>query len=132
MAGDVHMRTAPTAMGSLLQMPPNQSPIERALELSYKVESLRLENLAINQRVRVLEEGVQSRDRLLSTAARDVQDATAEVARVRRDLQTWVEELKQQQMRIRQLDKDYQELLKAVIRMLEKATASGEPEKVSN
>jgi len=108
-------------MGSVLQLPPNQSPIEKALELSMKVEAMRLENNTFNQRLKALEDGIQTRDRLLNTAARDIQDASAEVARVRRDLQTWVEELKQQQARIRQLDKDYQELLRTVIRMLEKA-----------
>jgi hypothetical protein len=118
-------------MGSVLQLGQHATPIEAALELNFKVETLRQENCVINQRIHALEEGIQARDRLISAAARDIQDATSEVARVRRDLQSWAEELKQQQLRLRQLDKEHQEMLQGVIKMLEKAVGpeGGAPSK---
>jgi hypothetical protein len=124
---DPHQRIAPTSSGSVLQLPPGKAPIEKALELSARLDVCCADAAALKQRVQALEEAVAARDRLMSGATRDFQEANAELARVRRELDGWAQDLKQQQTRIGQQDKEQQELLRTLIQTLEKAVGPDAP-----
>lgn len=124
---DPHQREAPTAYGSVLQMPPGKSPIEKALELSGRLDLCCADNAQLKERMRLLEEAIQARDRLLNSATRDFQDASAEMARVRRELEAWAQDLKQQQSRLQQQDREHQESLRNLIGLLEKVAAPDAP-----
>jgi DNA repair exonuclease SbcCD ATPase subunit len=117
---DVHIRPAPTAFGSVLNMPPGETPIEKALELTKKVEQLDADKRALNQRMTAIEEAMLARDKQMNLVTRQVQDASDEVIRARKDLQMWSEDLREQQRRLREQEKENQELLKMVITTLEK------------
>ncbi len=117
---DPRVRPAPTAMGSVMQLPPGESPVERALELTKRVDQLSLEKKALHQRICALEEAMAASGKQMSAVTRQVEEAGSEVARARKDLQTWSDDLREQHARLRQQEKENQELLKMVIATLEK------------
>ncbi len=128
MLDNPHQRATPTVTGSILQMPPHESPIEKALELSAKVEALRHECARLAARLLALEDDVRSRDQALKGAAGEVQAATAEVSLTREQLRSWAEELKAQEAKLRLQEQSHQEQMRAVIRTLEKAADVGPAE----
>ena len=117
---DPHVRPTPTAMGSVMQLPPGESPVERALELTKRVDMLTAEKKSLHLRICALEEAMQAASKQMTTVTRQVEDAGTEVTRARKDLQTWAEDMREQQGRLRQQEKENQELLKMVIATLEK------------
>jgi hypothetical protein len=114
-------RGAPSVVGSVLQMPPNQSPIEKALELSARVDALRVEGVRLSERLRALEEEVRTRDQYIKEAAGEVRTATAEMSATRAQLRTWADDLRAQEARLRIQEQAQTEQLRAVLRLLEKA-----------
>ena len=70
--------------------------------------------------IKLLEEAVQMRDRLLDAATTQVQEATTEVERSRKDLQGFAESLKQAQIHLERQDGENLETLRAISRLLEK------------
>lgn len=124
---DPHVRPTPTAMGSVMQLPPGESPVERALELTKRMDILTVEKKALNLRVCALEEAMLAATKQMTSVTRQVEEAGSEVARARKDLQTWADDLREQQGRLRQQEKENQELLKMVIATLEKMLGAEGP-----
>ncbi len=121
---DPHRRVTPTVVGSVLQVPPHGSPVEKAIELQGKLDSLRQANASLNSRLRQLEDDLRARDQLLKGATGELQAAAGEISSAREQMRRWVEEARREQLRLRKLDQGQQEQLRAVIRELEKALES--------
>lgn len=120
-------RHTPTAMGSVMQLPPGESPVERALELTKRLDQLSAEKKALALRISALEEAMQASGKQMTAVTRQVEEAGAEVTRARKDLHTWAEDLREQHARLRQQEKENHELLKMVIATLEKMLGGEAP-----
>jgi hypothetical protein len=117
---DPHQRMAPTASGSLLNLPPGEGPMERAVELTRQLQMIQSEKRLLAEQLRHEQEAAQGRDRLLSEATRDIKDATTEVESTRGAMRDATEELKQQRVRLSVMENDVVETLKSVVTLLEK------------
>jgi hypothetical protein len=110
----------PSAVGGAWELGPNESPIDRAVELSRKIELVSKENLALLARIRQLEAQAEARETALNETLRDVQNASDEVIRTRTELQNLRKDLAALKARVMQVEKDEAETLKAVIAAIEK------------
>ncbi len=115
-----NQRVAPGAVGSLLRLGPNESPLDRVVELARQVEATRGENAALLGRIRELEGLGLGREQALSEALREVDNATAEVGRARTDLVNLRRELQALKDRLEEIEKEDVETLKLVIAALDR------------
>lgn len=130
---DPHQRLAPTATGALLNVPPGGSIAERALELSARLATAEADRKALEARISLLTAAVESRDQELQAAGREVQEATDEVVRTRKQLQDWRHDLEAARANSQKQKKEDLEKLRAIItlmeKMLENSPSPGQPEK---
>jgi hypothetical protein len=119
---DPHRRQVPTAAGSLLNLPPGESPVERAVELSYRIQALDADRQVLEQRARELTAALESRDRALVQHGRDLHEAAEEVARARTQVANWRKELEEARIRLKSRELEDVQTLKAIIALLERLT----------
>lgn len=110
----------PTATGGRLDLKPNELPIDRAVELSKRIDELAAENQKLLTRIRTLEANGLSREQALNETLREVETAAAEVVKARTDLQAMRGELNAVRERLKQVEKDELETLRKVIGALER------------
>ena len=115
-----HVRTAPTATGSLLNLGPGEIAADRVVELAKLLEAAGVENRALVGRIRDLEASGIGREQALTEALREVEAASAEVGRARADLAVLRKEIVALKDRLEQVEKEDVETLKAVIAALDK------------
>lgn len=118
--GGGHIRAVPTATGARLGLGPNEVPADRVVELSEKVQAAKFENQALISRIRELEAVAAGRETSLFEAIREVEAASAEVSKARADLAALRAEVAAARDRLRQIEKEDVDTLKAVIAGLEK------------
>jgi hypothetical protein len=114
---------APTAGGGLLNLAPQETAIQRAVELAQRLGIVEAERQALAIHVRQLEAALEARDRMLAESAREVEQATAEMAATRKDLSALRKELAAVADRTRQSEKADLDSMKAILASLEKLLA---------
>lgn len=117
---DPHQRDGPTATGGRLDLKPNELPIDRAVELSKRMDELAVENGKLLARIKTLEANGLSREQALNETLREVETATAEVVKARSDLQAMRGELNALRDKVKQVERDELDTLRKVIAALEK------------
>jgi hypothetical protein len=125
---DPHLRTVPTATGALLNLPPGESVAERAVELNGRLAAMEAERRALEARAQQLEAGLVAREQSLQMSGKEMLDAAEEIARTRRELQNWSQELAELRARLRKRDKEDLEAMKSLIPLLERLLESAPPE----
>jgi hypothetical protein len=115
-----HQLGGPTATGGRLDLKPNELPIDRAVELSKRIDEVALENAKLITRIRTLEANGLSREQALNETLREIETATAEVVKARGDLQAMRGELTSLRDRVKLAEKNELETLQKVILLLEK------------
>ena len=119
-SADPHTLSRPTAGGDRLNLGPGELPMDRALDLTRRIDAYRDENLVLKDRVRALEAKAVEREQALNEAVRDVEAATLEVARTRTEFRVLRKEIETLRDRLKQVEKDEVETLKVVIAALER------------
>ena len=122
-----HVRTAPTATGSFLNLGPGEIAADRVVELAKLLEAAGVENRALVGRIRDLEASGIGREQALAEALREVEAAAAEVGRARADLMVLRKEIAALKDRLEQVEKEDVETLKAVIAALDKLVQGAPP-----
>lgn len=115
-----HVRSAPTAAGSLLNLGPGEVPTDRVVELARQLETATLQNQSLMGRIRDLEAAGLGREQALTEALREVEAASAEVAQARVDMQALRKEIGDLRERLEQVEKEDVETLRLVIAALER------------
>lgn len=110
----------PTAVGRDLELGPNETPIDRAVELARRIEQVNKENLALLARIRQLEAAAEARETAFSETLRDVQNAYDEVSRIKVEIQGYRKELAALKARVAEVEKDEVEKLKAILAAIDK------------
>ncbi|MBX9625103.1 MAG: hypothetical protein K2X82_14955, partial [Gemmataceae bacterium] len=115
-----HVRETPTATGARLGLGPQDVPAERVVELSTQLQAAAFENKALIARIRELDAVAHGREVSLVEAVREVEAASGEVAKARAELAALRAEVAAARDRLRQIEKEDVETLRAVIAGLEK------------
>lgn len=115
-----HQLPGPTATGGRLDLKPNELPIDRAVELSKRIDEVALENAKLITRIRTLEAHSLSREQALNETLREVETATAEVVKARSDLQAMRGELNGLRERVKRAEENEQKTLQKMIDLLQK------------
>jgi hypothetical protein len=127
-APDPHQRAGPTATGALLNLPPGESLAERAVALNGRLAAIEAERRALELKAQQLEMGLAAREQSLQMSSKEMLDAAEEIARTRRELQNWSQELAELRARLRKRDKEDLEAMKSLIPLLERLLESAPPE----
>jgi hypothetical protein len=122
---DPHQRPVPTAVGGLLNLPPGESPVERAVELSYRLQAVDAERQALERRTRELGAALEVRDLALVQHGRDIHEAAEEVSRARAQVENWRKELDEARVSLKSRQLEDVQTLKAIIALLERLTETG-------
>jgi ABC-type transporter Mla subunit MlaD len=119
-------RKTPTVTGSQLQLKPDETAAERALELSRKLTAAEEEKKVVAYRVRELEGAVnerdralQERDRIIANASSEFQAATAELNQAREQLKRLKTEVANLHESLRGAEKDNLATLQSIATCLE-------------
>jgi hypothetical protein len=104
----------PTAMGGLLNLGPNESPIERAIELAQRLGTVEAEKAALVARTQQLEGAIETRDRMLAESAREADQAIADIAMMRENLRALRQELSTQLNQSRQSEQADAQALQSI------------------
>jgi septal ring factor EnvC (AmiA/AmiB activator) len=122
---DPHVRMTPTAAGALLNLGPNESAVDKAVDLARRLEACIADNQMLTARVKSLQATGEGREQALAEAMRDVESATNDVVRSRADLEALRKENAVLRDRLRQLEKEDLETLRIVISALERLLEPG-------
>lgn len=117
---DPHARTMPTARGAVLNLGPDDQPLDRALDMNRRVEQLIVDNRTLIDRVNTLEARAKAREDVILEGFRDVEKAATEVSRSRNEMTIVRQEIIALRERVKRMEQDEIETLKKVIGALEK------------
>lgn len=117
---DPNCRTSPTAAGCLLNLGPNDSPVERAVELAKMLEVVDAENRNLQSRVKLLETTLESREKMLREDETEITKASQDLVSAKAELQKLREEFSKVKQKLKQVEKEDLETLKTIIFALEK------------
>ena len=118
--GDPHARIDPTLYGKRLNLGPYEQGTDRVVDLTRYLESIIAQNGELLGRIQELERVGIKREQALVEALREVEAAASEIERTRGTLASQKAEITTLQEKIRQLEKEDIETLRAVILALEK------------
>ena len=118
LGGDPHNRGTPTVTGEKLVLGPNELPIDRALELTQRIDALVAENKALQARIVALEANGLTREQAMNEAIREVERATEEVAKARAEVQVLRTELIALRDKLKDVEAAELETLNTVIEAL--------------
>jgi chromosome segregation ATPase len=115
-------RTKPTVTGSQLNLKPDETAAERALELTHKLTAAEEEKKALTMRVQQLETSLDEKDKALVQVAKEVQAASEEIARSREELQRWKQQVTALREKLGGAEKDNLATLQSIVSYLEHMT----------
>jgi hypothetical protein len=115
-----HVRTTPTAGGQALNLAPGELPIDRALELTKRIDECSAVNRYLQDRIRTMEAKAEAREQAINESLREVQVASDDVARARNEMRAVRKEIDGLRDRVKQVEAEEAETLKIVIDALEK------------
>lgn len=120
-------RTTPTVRGGILDLGPNDSGVERALELAHQLSLLEGENKLLSMRIRQLEGDLEIREKLIDTAKTEVDSASKDVVRARDEIESLRKDLAAARERLRQAAQDDLETLQTILTVLRRITPTAAP-----
>jgi outer membrane murein-binding lipoprotein Lpp len=109
----------PTVSGSQLNLKPDETVVERALELVQKLTQAEEEKKTLGARVQQLESQVEEREKALRQAETEVKAATMELTQARSDLQRWKQQVVGLREKLGSAEKDNLETLQSIVNALE-------------
>ena len=106
-----YLQQGPTFGGEQIIGNPSVSAIDRMLELTREVESLRAEKADLQQQLELAEETIHQQDLSIDAASQELQRALADFNRLRDHLAKWEDDARQLQERLRDREGDREQLL---------------------
>ena len=122
---DPHCRTSPTAAGCLLNLGPNESAVERAVELAKLLDVCEAENRVLTRKLKALEATLEGRERMLRDDEVELTKAAEDLIQARADLQRLRDEFGRLRLRLQQAEREDLETLRAIVTALEKLLETG-------
>ncbi len=117
---DSHSLEKPTASGGLLELKPNESGVEKAVELAEWLRVSEAEKRGLANRLRSLEEVLETRERMIRDDEVEMSRAAQEVAQVRAELLRLRSELDRARQKQKLAEQEDLELLRLVVDALQK------------
>lgn len=121
---DPNVLRAPSALGARLGLGPNEVPTDRVVDLTQQLAVALAQNRDLQARIRELEAQGLAREQALAEAVREVETASAEVAKTRAAFLAMRAEIAALQKTVALMEKDEIETLKLVIESLKKLLAA--------
>ena len=112
-------RTQPTVTGSQLNLKPDETLTQKALELSQKLNAAEEEQKAQALRTQQLEAALEEKDKTLLQATKEIQSASEELTRARADLQRSKQEVSTLRDKLRSAEKENLATLQSITSYLE-------------
>ncbi len=116
----VAARTKPTVTGSQLNLKPDETAAERALDLTHKLTAVEDEKKTLGMRVQQLEASLEEKDKALAQISKEVQAASEEIARSREELQRWKQQAAALRDKLGGAEKDNLATLQSIVSYLER------------
>jgi hypothetical protein len=120
-------RMNPTVRGGILNLGPNDTGVERAIELAHQLSLLDGENKLLSMRVRQLETDLDAREKLIDSARTEVEASAKDVERARVEIEALRKDLAAARDRLRQAARDDLETLQTIITVLRRLTLTAAP-----
>lgn len=120
-------RMNPTVRGGILNLGPNDTGVERAIELAHQLSLLEGENKLLSMRVRQLETDLDAREKLIDSARTEVEASSKDVERARLEIEALRKDLAAARDRLRQAARDDLETLQTIITVLRRLTLTAAP-----
>lgn len=121
-------RDRPTAIGSQLNLKPDETVVERALELKEKLNAAEEEKKVITARLLLLETALADKDRALRATEQEVQSATDELIKARKELENWRVQVLNLRDKLRNAEKENLATLQSIVSVLEQLLEQKHPE----
>jgi hypothetical protein len=106
---------------------PGPPPNEQITLLSEHVREAEDDRKVLNARLQQMTAQLEEKDRALVLAQHQIQEATAQVARTRKELQAWQTDVTALTVRLRTAERDNRDTLETITRTLEKMLREREP-----
>lgn len=126
-----HVRVTPTATGGILNLAPNEQPIDKVVDLARQLATAEDENRVLRARIRELEATGLSREQAIAEMVREVETATAEVTATQTSLKMQRAEVTALKARLRQMEEEDIRNLKELIEALEEFLKMPSPKRPS-
>jgi hypothetical protein len=117
---DPHCRNSPTASGCLINLGPNETGLERAIELAKRLDTCEADKRALAERLAASEALLASREKMLRDDEAEITKATQDLIQTRAELQKLREELSKFKKKLRDAEKEDIETLKSIVIALDK------------
>jgi hypothetical protein len=104
-----------------------QAPNEAIVSLQEQLAAAKDDRSVLEARMEVFRAQLEEKDKALALASREIQEATAQLARTRNDLMAWQKEMVALRDRQGRVEKEGRETLEATIKMLEKMLEAPAP-----
>jgi chromosome segregation ATPase len=121
-------RNKPTVTGSQLNLKPDETAAERALELTHKLSAAEEEKKTLTMRVQQLEVSLDEKDKALAQVSKEVQAASEEMVRAREELQRWKQQVAMLRDKLGGAEKDNLATLQSIVSYLEHMSDQKQPE----
>jgi hypothetical protein len=110
----------PTVTGKILNLKPDETPMERALELTEKLAVAEEHRRGLAVRIQQLEATLCEKDKALQQAEQEVLLAADEMNRARNELLRWKEQVIALRDKLGSTEKENLETLQSVVGVIEK------------
>ncbi|WP_020468441.1 hypothetical protein [Zavarzinella formosa] len=117
---DLNLRSTPTASGAMLNLGPNDSAVERAVELAKLLDGADAENRSLNNRVKTLELALENREKMLREDEGEITKASQDLVQSRAELQRLRDEFVKVRAKLKMVEKEDLDTLRLIIQALEK------------
>jgi CHASE3 domain sensor protein len=117
---DPHKLQTATNVGGIFGLRPGELPMDRALEMSRRLEQCVMDNQMLVARINTLMAEASAREHALNEGIRDVRRAAEEVEKTRLDLAQARKDMDALRERMKRAEAEEIETLKAVIEVIQK------------
>ena len=124
---DLNVRKTPTAIGGMLGLGPNDSGVERAVELAKMLDVAESENRNLISRMKMLELVLENRERMLRDDETELTKASQDLIEARGEMLRLRDELAKVKKKLRQVEREDLDNLRVIIQALEKLLDSPPP-----
>lgn len=110
---------SPAPAGGVQQASHTPPPNEQFSQMAQRLASLEDDRRVFAARAQQLENQLRDKDKALVQASVEIQEATAQIAKTREELQRWKLEMESVRGKLRNVERDNKTTLEAIIRTLE-------------
>jgi chromosome segregation ATPase len=121
------VRSKAAIAGSELNLKPDESAAERALEVTHKLTAVEEERKVLAARVQQLETALEEKDKALAQVSKEVQAASEEMAQARDELQRWKQQVVVLREKLGGAEKDNLATLQSIVSYLEHMAEQDKP-----